>query len=231
MEIIKEAARGNLEAVTDLIAQGVNVNIQNELGETALIEAVNYNHLEVVRILLDANADVNIRKRKRKMNALMIAGSKGYLDVVEILIASNADINATDIGGLNVLSLSPLDNIELINMLIGAGVDIDTSNDALIDFITKQNKNQEKEVAKEKIKPITLDSVIGLLKEVSLMAKEQKMETRDILLAYQVLELRRQSDILSLSAMLNDENALLTEEKLNKLLNAVEEIPSYIENN
>jgi hypothetical protein len=132
MEIIKEAANKNIRAVRDLIEQGVNIDVQNKLGWTALMEAVYNNDIDMVHVLITAGANLNIRQYKRRRDALLIASSKGYLEIVEILLASNADINTEDISCNNALSLSPLNNLELIKKLIEAGATIDIRNKELM---------------------------------------------------------------------------------------------------
>jgi hypothetical protein len=239
MGIIEEAYNGKLEAVRDLITQGVNINIQNDLGRTALMEAVYHNDIPILRILIEANADLNIA-RNGGHTALMLACKKGYLEIVKILIASNADINVTDDNGKNALSLFVInqirldvevlssDNIEMLNTLLDIGADIDKTNEHLMNILNILKKTIEKEEAEEKSKPIKSDDVITLLKEVSFMAKEQNMETRDILSVYQILELRRQSNILSLTKILNDESIQQIEKKIDVLIRSIEDIPSYI---
>jgi uncharacterized protein len=68
------------------------VNAKADNGGTALIQASQNGHLEVVRALLAANADVNA-KLADGFTALMIASEKGHLDVVRALLAANADVN------------------------------------------------------------------------------------------------------------------------------------------
>ena len=43
-----------------LIDAGVDVNVQNEKGRTALIFATKWNYIEIVQMLIDAKADLNI---------------------------------------------------------------------------------------------------------------------------------------------------------------------------
>jgi ankyrin repeat protein len=50
----------NLNLVRDLIALGANVNWQDSRGWTPLHIFTFYNHLEIVRMLLDAGADKKI---------------------------------------------------------------------------------------------------------------------------------------------------------------------------
>ena len=63
--LLVAAAGGDHERVQDLLSDGANVNYQNEDGWTALMfaaDAINGN-ADIVRALLDAGADINIRSR------------------------------------------------------------------------------------------------------------------------------------------------------------------------
>lgn len=139
MEIIKEAANKNIRAVRDLIEQGVNIDIQNGMGWTALMEAVYNNDIEMVRVLIAAGADINIRQYKRRRDALLIAASKGYCLMVTTLLDANANINTEDISCNNALNLSPLNELRLIKTLIEAGATIDIRNKELMAVLYENN--------------------------------------------------------------------------------------------
>ena len=51
---------GDINKVKELLALGVNINIQNEEGETALIWATICGYIEIVRELIKAGANLNI---------------------------------------------------------------------------------------------------------------------------------------------------------------------------
>ena len=61
---LHEAARdGNIEVVELLLKEHVDINIQNENGETALMLASKNDHIQVVELLLKEHADVNIQNQ------------------------------------------------------------------------------------------------------------------------------------------------------------------------
>jgi ankyrin repeat protein len=87
--LIAAAHLGHVEVVKILIAAGAPLDHVNNLGWTALIEAVvlgdgGPNHVATVRALVDGGADKSIRDRNGQ-TSLMLAKSRGYQAMVEIL--------------------------------------------------------------------------------------------------------------------------------------------------
>ena len=82
---------GNIKQVKDLISTGIDVNILNEDGDTALIIASKNDHLEIVKVLIAAGADANIKSRHG--TALTIVSKIGHLEIIKTLITTGADIN------------------------------------------------------------------------------------------------------------------------------------------
>ena len=57
---IHEAAnKGNIEVVKQHLADGADVNAENEDGWTPLLHAAGYGHKEIAELLIDKGADVN----------------------------------------------------------------------------------------------------------------------------------------------------------------------------
>jgi len=71
------------------LKRGADVNIQKEDGFTALMEASQKGHTEIVKMLIDTGAQVNI-KNKYGTTPLMIASDKGHAEIVELLEAALA---------------------------------------------------------------------------------------------------------------------------------------------
>jgi uncharacterized protein len=103
MSLIIRVGKGDVQGVRDLIAKGVNVNATDFRGTTPLINARN---LEMVRVLLDAGADVNMSTTftplMAAINSVPFVGDK---EIVSYLLNAGADINATNIYGENVMNI------------------------------------------------------------------------------------------------------------------------------
>src|SRR5688572_17689055 len=99
-------ARGNLEIVSILIDKTTRkmLNKLDAAGYTPLMDAVEGNHMEVVRMLLALGAEVNARSADLGQTALRIAAGQGTLEMVRVLVEAGA--NPLIPGPLN---LTPLD--------------------------------------------------------------------------------------------------------------------------
>ena len=92
--LIAAAHRGHVEIVRALIAAKAPLNHVNNLGWTALLEAVvlgngGANHTAIVDALVKANADVNVPDR-HGATALGHARSRGYSQIARILERAGA---------------------------------------------------------------------------------------------------------------------------------------------
>lgn len=92
--LIPAAEKGHLDNVKLLVADDrIDLDFQNNFGYTALIEAValidgSFIFQEIVRVLVDAGADVSIKDNYGK-SALEYAQSLGYHEIEAILINAN----------------------------------------------------------------------------------------------------------------------------------------------
>jgi uncharacterized protein len=90
--LIPAAHHGYVEAVKLLLATPINRNHINNLGWTALLEAVilgdgGQKHTEIVRLLVEGGADVNIADRDG-VTPLAHAKRRGYAEMARILAAA-----------------------------------------------------------------------------------------------------------------------------------------------
>jgi ankyrin repeat protein len=93
--IIRAAHRGYPEIVERLLAAGIELDHVNRLGWTALLEAIilgdgGRSHVETVRQLVDAGANVNLADREG-VTPLVHAQRAGYDEIAAILVAPGAE--------------------------------------------------------------------------------------------------------------------------------------------
>ena len=93
--------------VTQLLKDNADANYVVAKGPwmkvNMLITAVNNEHIEMVKDLINSKADVNW-KDGFNSTALMYAAAKGNLEMVNLLLANGADATANDGKGNTVLS-------------------------------------------------------------------------------------------------------------------------------
>jgi ankyrin repeat protein len=97
-ELIRATQKGDVRKVERLISSGVNLDIRDNLGWTALIWASYLNWVEVVKFLIEAGANLNIRSNGGK-TALMWASCQNHVELVKLLLENFADESILDNGG------------------------------------------------------------------------------------------------------------------------------------
>jgi len=94
-------------------------------GRTVLHEAAITGNAEVVTLLLDAKANINIQDRGGK-TALLWAAEKGHKEVVKILLDAKASVNIPGEGGDTPLAQAVLNgHKEIVKMLLDAKADVE----------------------------------------------------------------------------------------------------------
>jgi len=138
---ISSAKRGSTSVVKQAIKEGVDVNMKDSDGKTALMHAIKFPF--VVDALIEGDADVN-ETDKNKNTALMMASTP---IVINKLLNAKADVNIQDINGETAIIkyLSYFYDagtfIMLLEKFLKAGLDLDIKNsdgenfyDCLLDF-------------------------------------------------------------------------------------------------
>ena len=92
-QALHAAARaGDLDELRRLLDDtGTPIDAGDRYGASSLMMASNYGHVEVVRYLLDAGADVNHRESFFNTSALDLATWKDQYEVAVVLIAAGSD--------------------------------------------------------------------------------------------------------------------------------------------
>jgi ankyrin repeat protein len=92
--LIRAADRGHVEIIKELLKTDIRVNHINRIGWTALHEAIilgdgGQRHTEVVRMLVEAGADVNLPD-KEGVSPLAHAKKRSFTNIIKILENSGA---------------------------------------------------------------------------------------------------------------------------------------------
>ena len=157
--LIPAAERGHVEIVRDLLTRtDVDVNHVNDLGWTALLEAIilsdgGERHQQIVQLLADHGANINIpdlngitplqhaRARgftqieqillatQARDRELILAAEQGDLERVQQLLAQGASVTAQDEQGRTALIAAAYqNNLPIADLLIQAGADVNTQD-------------------------------------------------------------------------------------------------------
>jgi ankyrin repeat protein len=117
---IKTAAAGDDELTGLFLKAGMNPNVTNQYGYTALMWAAGQGRDAVVQMLLDNGADVRARAADGSL-PLMFATRQRNVNTAKILLVHGADINAQS-GGSTPLILATLENqTEMMDFLLSNG--------------------------------------------------------------------------------------------------------------
>ena len=89
-EFFAAARKGDAAAVKAFLDKGVDVNSKTRYGATALSYACDKGHVEVVRLLIERGADVNVKDTFYGEVPLGWALSHGHAEVVKLLLDKGA---------------------------------------------------------------------------------------------------------------------------------------------
>ncbi|GAA0161703.1 homeodomain transcription factor [Lithospermum erythrorhizon] len=81
------AAQGHHEMVSLLIESGVDINLRNYRGQTALMQACQYGHWEVVQTLILFNANIHRADYLNGGTALHLAALNGHFRCIRLLLS------------------------------------------------------------------------------------------------------------------------------------------------
>ena len=121
---------GNINKAREALNNKADVNVKDNWGVSALMLASVYGHLEVVKALLAANADVNLRSKTAGLTALFYASSRGHLEIVKVLIEAGANVNirGSDVGHTALFPACSEGRLEVVKVLLAAGTNVNVQD-------------------------------------------------------------------------------------------------------
>lgn len=124
-KLVFYTVNGNIQEFTRLTKSGANLQFRDSSpgseGETLLIKAATYGHVNLAKVLLDAGLDINATD-ERGETALLSACFAKQKEMAKWLVERGADVNKPSKNGLTPLHVAAdKDEPELVTLLIRAG--------------------------------------------------------------------------------------------------------------
>lgn len=110
------------DAAKLLLRSGAKPDLHTDGEDTPLAAAIKAGNFEIVKILLDAGSDVNMRGGS--LGSPLVAACKESLEMTKLLVEAGADLNATDLVGHSALLITVShceSQLELFEYLIQQG--------------------------------------------------------------------------------------------------------------
>jgi len=143
-KLIQAAEKGNIQEVQNALTEGAEVNFIKTIktikkhsraylrNVTALILASEKGYTEIVKLLLDKGADVNVKEIPDGITALMWASQGGYTEIFKLLLEKGADVNAKRKDDRTVLWIASwYGHIDIVKLLVDNGVDVNVNSDGI----------------------------------------------------------------------------------------------------
>jgi ankyrin repeat protein len=145
--LMKAVRQDDAARVRALIAQGVDVNELDSNGDPPLVMAAYKGHTEIVRLLLEAGADVAAVDPDMHATALHAAAYAGRTDAARLLIAHGIDIDRQGPrNGYTALHDAIWqNNVDTAEVLIEAGVNLSLrslSGETPLDFARAKGRKE-----------------------------------------------------------------------------------------
>jgi len=125
------AESGDTAKIAESLNQGIDVNVTDEHGQTALMVAADEGHVDTVKLLLQHKASPDLQNRLGG-TALMLACFKGHLEVITELLKAGADVNTKSNDGYTALMQATFKSdktaVQIINLLLDQKADINAQD-------------------------------------------------------------------------------------------------------
>lgn len=133
--LIRAADRGHADIVGRLVQADIKINHINNLGWTALHEAIilgdgSRRYVDTVRVLVAARADLRLRSQRDQIRPLDHATSKGHNEIAQVLRAAlDADKPSKGLANRRLLAAAERGDATAAAVAIRAGADLETRDE------------------------------------------------------------------------------------------------------
>lgn len=117
-DFLNAAEQGQLEILKSCLEKGVDINITNRLGRTAIVNASLNKHYECVSFLINAGADIN-KQDQTCFNPFLLSCLNNDLTLLRLVLPANPNLDLlTRFGGVGITPASEKGHVEIVRELL-----------------------------------------------------------------------------------------------------------------
>lgn len=129
LDLKKAVGNNDIQKAQEFINHGADVNFHDQYECTPLYYAIQCNHPEMVKLLLDYGADVNSKNSYYGSTMLHYALHYNYPEIVKLLLDYGADINCRNRYGYPPLHYTiEYGHMATVKLLLNHGADVNLKN-------------------------------------------------------------------------------------------------------
>jgi ankyrin repeat protein len=118
VQFLQAADEGDVARLKTLLANGVDINVTNRQGRTAMVLASLKKHYACVEFLIDAGADIN-KQDETCFNPFLLSCLTNDLTLLRITLKGKPDLTRlTRFGGVGITPASEKGHVEIVRELV-----------------------------------------------------------------------------------------------------------------
>jgi uncharacterized protein len=126
--LVEAAAEGRSARVAALIGAKAPLETRDSQGRTALLLAVDGNHVDVARALIAAGASINAQAQNMD-TPWLLAGARGRTEIIALMIPVGPDLSIRNrFGGNALIPACERAHVDAIRLLLTTKIDVDHIN-------------------------------------------------------------------------------------------------------
>ena len=117
-DYLMAAQQGDVAKIISCLEQGVDINICNRQGQTAIILASLHKKYDCVTALINAGADIN-QQDQTCLNPFLLSCLNNDLTLLHLILPANPDLNRlTRFGGVGLTPACEKGHLDIVNVLL-----------------------------------------------------------------------------------------------------------------